>query len=130
MEDFIDCKGPCSKTWPKFGRNTLLRHITFASKCRKKYSDYEIDTLKQSSQERNKSLKRKREKEHYHPEKRYEKEREEVLNRNANYMIQKQDMIRTLMKNTKRKVLALRKLDLKNSDMNVNMDQSSPAFAA
>ena len=60
MEESIACRGPCKKTWAKFGRSSFLRHIKQAKKCKEKYTETEINHLEQASELRTKNLKRKR----------------------------------------------------------------------
>jgi hypothetical protein len=77
MEETIICKGPCErKEWPKYGRSSFLRHISQANKCKVMYTAEEIDEFKQSSQERNQTRKRKRDKEEYDPANRNKKYQE------------------------------------------------------
>ena len=45
MEEFVVCKGPCNKTWQKFGRSSFLRHISQAKKCRAKYNDDDLKDI-------------------------------------------------------------------------------------
>ena len=60
MEESIACKGPCKKSWAKFGRSSFLRHIKQAKKCREKYSDDEIKDIEDFNKQRTLDLNRKR----------------------------------------------------------------------
>ena len=61
-EETVVCKGPCQrKEWPRFGRSSILRHLSQASKCRSLYTNQDIEELKETSQSR----KRKREHDDY-----------------------------------------------------------------
>ena len=60
MEESIACRGPCKKTWAKFGRSSFLRHIKQAKKCKEKYTETEINHFEHESELRTKNLKRQR----------------------------------------------------------------------
>ena len=88
MEESITCRGPCKKTWAKFGRSSFLRHIKQAKQCKEKYTETEINHLEQASELRTKNLKRqrqaekdkeierKRKRKNYNPETRHKKHEE------------------------------------------------------
>ena len=63
MEESIACRGPCKKTWAKFGRSSFLRHIKQAKKCKEKYTETEINHFEHASELRTKNLKRQRQSE-------------------------------------------------------------------
>ena len=107
MEDKIACKGLCKRQWPRYGKSSLLRHISQARNCKAKYSEDEISSFKTSSYLRKKEQGRIKNKDVYDP----------------NARKQKHQRAYNAKKEKRGTGFMTRKRESAISDMNVSMDQ-------
>ena len=91
MEESVTCRGPCKKTWAKFGRSSFLRHIKQATKCKEKYTDNEIIDLEHASEERVRNMKKRRHQNTYNLEERQAKYIKDKPKIQAKYIQDKQN---------------------------------------
>ena len=124
MEESVTCRGPCKKTWAKFGRSSFLRHIKQATKCKEKYTDKEIIDLEHASEERVRNMKKRR----HQKLTTWRKDRQNTLKINQKYRQStfkiNQKYRQSILKiNNTTKILALKKADSKTFEMKKKMGQ-------